>query len=414
MHQKHRVAVTGMGVISPVGNTIDTAWQNLLAGRSGIARIRAYDPSPYQTQFAGEVRDFSPEAYGLTSKDTRHMDLFIQYGVAAAQQAFQDSGLVVTEENAARIGVLIGSGIGGLSTIDTTRDVIHNQGTRRVSPYFIPSVLINMVAGHVAIRHGLKGPNLAVSTACTTGTHAIGLAARLIASGDADVMLAGGAEYGSSAMSVIGFNAARALSTRNDAPELASRPFDRERDGFVIGDGSAIMVLESEASARKRGARIYAYLSGFGMSGDAYHVTQPSAEGPAQAMRTALADAQLTPEDIGYINAHATSTNVGDINETAAIKQVFKEHAHRLAVSATKSMTGHLLGAAGAIEAVFTVLSLCHQTIPPTINLENPDPLCDLDYVPNVARQQPLTACLSNSFGFGGTNGSLIFTRADS
>lgn len=409
---KRRVVVTGMGMLSPVGNSVDDSWQALLAGKSGISNIDHFDTEAYSTKFAGLIRDLNVEDY-MSRKDARKMDLFIQYGVIAAEQAFQDSQLEVNEQNARRIGVAIGSGIGGLGLIESNAINLQKSGPRKISPFFVPSTIINMVSGHVSINKGLKGPNIAVTTACTTGSHCIGLAARMIQYGDADVMLAGGAEKASTELGMGGFGAAKALSTRNDDPTKASRPWDQDRDGFVLGDGAGVIVLEEYEHAVARGAKIYAELVGFGMSGDAYHMTSPPSdgEGAAAAMQNAIEDAKIEANQIGYINAHGTSTPAGDIAETQAVKSVFGEHAQSVLVSSTKSMTGHLLGAAGAIEAIITVLALRDQIAPPTINLENPSEGCDLDYVVDGARKANLEYALSNSFGFGGTNGSLIFKR---
>jgi 3-oxoacyl-[acyl-carrier-protein] synthase II len=408
---RRRVVVTGMGIVSPVGNTVSTAWENILAGRSGIRPITAYDTTNFTTKFAGLVAEgFNAEEW-LGPKEVRKTDPFIHYGVAAAKQALKDAGVEVTDANRDRIGVLVGSGIGGIGSIEEQCVVLKDKGPRRVSPFFVPSSIINMISGYISIDLGITGPNLAVVTACTTATHAIGLAGRLIEHGDADLFVAGAGEAGSAPAGMAGFCAARALSQRNDAPEKASRPWDRDRDCFVLGDGAGVVVLEELEHARRRGARIYAELAGFGMSGDASHITLP-AEGGAGAqrcMRLALQDAALDPSRVDYINAHGTSTPAGDIAETIAIKQVFGEHARKLAVSSTKSMTGHLLGAAGGVEAIFTILALRDQVLPPTINLENPGEGCDLDYVPNQARERPMQVAISNSFGFGGTNGTLAF-----
>lgn len=413
MKGQRRVVVTGMGIISPVGNELDSAWRNLLAGQSGIGPIDSFDVSEQPVKFAGLVKDFDPQAFQITSKDQKKMDPFIQYGVAASTQAIEQAGLQNSDIDLSRVGLSIGSGIGGLGFIEKNYDVLLKSGPRRISPFFIPGSIINLIAGHVSIRYGFQGPNLAFATACTTGAHSIGMAARCIAYGDADVMVAGGAEKASTPLGVGGFAAARALSTRNDDPQAASRPWDKDRDGFVLGDGAGVLVLESFEHAQKRGAHILAELSGFGMSGDAFHMTQPSegGTGGATAMKIALEDAQLSREDISYINAHATSTTVGDIAETQAIKQVFKDHSTRLKVSSTKSMTGHLLGAAGAIEAIFSIMALRDQIAPPTINLDTPGEECDLDFVPHAAQEIKMTACISNSFGFGGTNGALVFQR---
>ena len=409
---KRRVVVTGMGILSPVGNTIESAWANVVAGKSGIGAVTHFDAAAFPTRFAGEVRDFDVSAW-LPLKEARKMDKFIHYGIVAGVDALKDSGLEITEANAERVGVAIGAGIGGIATIEDTCAAYQAGGPRKISPFFVPSTIINMVAGHLSIMLGLKGPNIAVVTACTTAAHNIGLAARMIAYGDADAMLAGGSEHAVSPTSMGGFGQMRALSSRNDEPERASRPWDRDRDGFVLGDGAGVLMLEEFESAKKRGARIYAEMAGFGMSADAFHMTSPpeSGEGAAQAIRIALRDAKLNPDQVDYLNAHATSTPLGDIAECRAMKAVFGPHAYRLAVSSTKSMTGHLLGAAGGIEAIFSILALRDQIAPPTINLENPDPQCDLDFVPNTARAMKISVALSNSFGFGGTNGSLIFTR---
>ena len=410
---KRRVVVTGLGMLSPVGNTAESSWQALLNGQSGISLIDHFDASEFATRFAGLVKDFDPEEFGINRKETRKMDLFIQYGVAAGVQALEDSGLIINEENAERVGVAIGSGIGGLGLIEQNHSSLINGGPRKLSPFFVPSTIINMVSGHLSIMKGMQGPNIAVTTACTTGTHAIGMAGRMIAYGDADVMVAGGAEKASTPMGMGGFAAAKALSTRNDEPQKASRPWDKDRDGFVLGDGAGVLVLEEYEHAKARGAKIYAELVGFGMSGDAYHMTAPPSDGDggARAMKNAIKDAGIAPEQIGYINAHGTSTPLGDVAELRGMKKVFGEHASALMVSSTKSMTGHLLGAAGAIEAIITVLSLRDQMVPPTINLDKPDDECDLDLVPHVAKAGSFEYALSNSFGFGGTNGSLIFKR---
>lgn len=409
---KRRVVVTGMGMLSPVGNTVEASWKALLAGQSGISLIEHFDTTAFATRFAGLVKDFNCEEY-LSRKDARKMDLFIQYGIAAGLQALDDSGLTVTEANAHRMGVAIGSGIGGLGLIEENHTALLNGGPRKISPFFVPSTIVNMIAGHLSILRGLRGPNIAISTACSTGVHNIGHAARMIAYGDADAMLAGGAEKASTPMGMGGFAAARALSTRNDAPQQASRPWDRDRDGFVLGDGAGMMVLEEYEHAKARGAKIYAELVGFGMSGDAYHMTSPPADGSgaALAMLNAMNDAGVGAADIQYVNAHGTSTPAGDVAETRAVKSVFGDYAHKVMVSSTKSMTGHLLGAAGSVEAIFTALSLRDQAIAPTINLDNPDDECDLDYVPHEARQAKLEYALCNSFGFGGTNGSLLFRK---
>ncbi|AKH88805.1 beta-ketoacyl-ACP synthase II [Edwardsiella tarda] len=410
---KRRVVVTGLGMLSPVGNTVDSTWNALLAGQSGISLIDHFDTSAYATRFAGLVKDFNCEEH-ISRKDARKMDLFIQYGIMAGIQAFQDSGLEITEENAPRIGAAIGSGIGGLGLIEENHTALMHGGPRKISPFFVPSTIVNMVAGHLTIMLGLRGPSISISTACTSGVHNIGHAARMIAYGDADAMLAGGTEKASTQLGVGGFGAARALSTRNDNPQAASRPWDKDRDGFVLGDGAGILVLEEYQHAKARGAKIYAELVGFGMSSDAYHMTSPPADGAgaAQAMENALRDAGVTPAQVGYINAHGTSTAAGDKAETQAVKSVYGDAAARVMVSSTKSMTGHLLGAAGAVESIFTILALRDQVVPPTINLDNPDEGCDLDFVPHEARQvSGLEYALCNSFGFGGTNGSIIFRK---
>ncbi len=409
---KRRVVVTGVGIVSPVGSSIPVAWSNICAGRSGIRPITGFDVSEFPVKFAGTVPDFDADAY-IPPKEQKKMDPFIHYGIAASIDAVRDAGIEVTEATAERIGVSVGAGIGGIGSIEKNHLALLNGSPRKISPFFVPAAIINMISGNLSIMLGVKGPNLCTVTACTTGTHNIGLAARTIAYGDADVMIAGGAEMASTPLGVGGFAAARALSTRNDEPERASRPWDRDRDGFVLGDGAGVLVLEEFEHAKRRGARIYCELAGFGMSGDAYHMTLPSegGEGAARCMINALRDAALNPDEVSYINAHGTSTPAGDVAETQAIKRAFGDHAYKLAVSSTKSMTGHLLGAAGGIEAVFSVLALRDQVLPPTINLDNPDPACDLDYVPNVARQAQIEVVLSNSFGFGGTNGTLVFRR---
>jgi 3-oxoacyl-[acyl-carrier-protein] synthase II len=409
---RRRVVVTGLGIVSPVGNSIPVAWENILAGNSGIGPISNFDVSDFPVRFGGEIRDFDVSDY-IPRKDARRMGTFIHYGIAAACQAIEDSGIEITAANASRVGVAIGSGIGGLHGIELAYQSYIDGGPRKISPFFVPGNIINMIAGNLSIMYGMKGPNIAIVTACTTSTHNIGVAARTIAYGDADIMVAGGAEMTTCPTGIGGFAAARALSTRNDDPQAASRPWDSDRDGFVLSDGAGILILEEYEQARARGANIYAELIGFGMSGDAYHMTQPSegGEGPAQCMDAALADAGLNHADVDYINAHGTSTPAGDIAETLAIKRSFGEHASGIAISSTKSMTGHLLGAAGGIEAVFTTLALRDQVAPPTINLDNPDPQCDLDYVPNTAREMQIDIALSNSFGFGGTNGTLVLRR---
>ncbi len=409
-----RVVVTGLGIVSPVGNNVKDAWDNILAGKSGITTISHFDASDFATTFSGSVRDFDVTEY-MSKKDARKMDTFIHYGIAAASQAFDDSGLEVTDENAHRIGVFIGSGIGGLPGIEEGHNAYLKGGPRKISPFFVPSNIINMISGNFSIMKGLKGPNLAIVTACTTGTHSIGDAGRMIVHGDADVMIAGGAEMATSPMGLGGFCAARALSSRNDSPETASRPWDADRDGFVLGDGAGVLVLEEYEHARARGAKIYCELAGFGMSGDAYHMTAPSegGEGAARCMTSALKFSSINPEEVDYINAHGTSTPAGDVAETMAVKAAFGDHAGKLAISSTKSMTGHLLGAAGGIEAVFTSLAVKDQVAPPTINIFNQDPQCDLDFVPGTARDMKIDVALSNSFGFGGTNGTIVFRKVD-
>lgn len=410
---ERRVVVTGLGIISPVGNTVETAWRNILAGKSGISVIDTFDVSQFSAKIGGLVRDFDPTQYDLSTKDVRKMDSFIQYGIAAAVEAIRDANFPSEGINLDRMGVSVGSGIGGLGFIEKNHEVLMNSGPRRVSPFFIPGAIVNMISGYVSMMHGYRGPNLAFATACTTGCHSIGMAARSITCGDADVMVAGGAEKASTPLGVGGFAAARALSTRNDAPEEASRPWDKDRDGFVLGDGSGVIVLEEYEHAKKRGAKIYAELSGFGMSGSAFHITQTSegGVGEALAMQNALRNARLEPEAIHYINAHGTSTPVGDVGECQAIKVAFGEMAKQIPVSSTKSMTGHLLGAAGSVEAIFSILALRDQIVPPTINFGEAGEGCDLDFVPNKARELKLNATMSNSFGFGGTNGALVFTK---
>jgi len=407
-----RVVITGLGIVSPVGSTVDSAWENILAGCSGAAPISHFDATDFSVRFSAPVKDFDVTQY-LQKKEMKKMDLFIHYGMAASIQAFEDSGLEVTEENAERIGVAVGSGIGGLPYIEAQRAVYEKKGPRKVSPFFVPATIINMISGNFSIRYGLKGPNIAIVTACSTGTHSIGDAARLIEYGDADVMVAGGAEMACSPLGLGGFAAARALSTRNDDPTTASRPWDKDRDGFVLGDGAGVLVLEEYEHAKARGAKIYAEVTGYGMSGDAYHMTMPAknGDGARRCMRNAMKNAGLNPEQVDYINAHGTSTPAGDIAETQAMKGALGDHAYKVAVSSTKSMTGHLLGAAGGIEAVFTVLAIRDQVAPPTINIFNQDPECDLDYVPNTAREMKIDHALSNSFGFGGTNGTLIMSK---
>ncbi len=411
---RRRVVVTGLGCVSPVGNTVADAWSNLLAGQSGIGPITRFDASAMSCRIAGEIKNFDLESY-ISAKEARTMDRFIHYGIAAAAQAIQDSGLAtgeaLGEEEACRIGVVIGSGIGGLPLIEETHIEYTARGARRISPFFVPASIINMISGHVSMRSGFKGPNLAVVTACTTGLHSIGEAGRLIEYGDADVMIAGGSEGTVSPLGVGGFAAMRALSTRNDDPTAASRPWDKDRDGFVLGEGAGVMVLEEYEHAKARGAKIYAELGGYGMSADAGHMTAPSMDGPRRAMLNAMRNAGVNADQIDYLNAHGTSTPLGDINETNAIKAALGDHAYKTVVSSTKSMTGHLLGGAGGIESVFTVLALHHQKVPPTINLVNPDPECDLDYCANTARDLKIDVALKNNFGFGGTNGSLVFKR---
>lgn len=411
---KRRVVVTGMGMISPVGNTVESTWQALLAGQSGVELIEHFDTAPFATRFAAMVKNFNGEDYNISRKDARKMDYFIQYGIAAGIQAMQDAGIEISEENAERIGCAIGSGIGGLGLIEENHSALINGGPRKISPFFVPSTIVNMIAGHLSIIYGLKGPSITIATACSSGVHNIGHAARMIAYGDADGMLAGGGEKASTPLGIGGFGAARALSTNNDNPKAASRPWDKDRDGFVLGDGAGIMFLEEYEHAKKRGAKIYAEVVGFGMSADAYHMTSPPEDGSgaALAMKCAIRDAGITPEQVGYINAHGTSTPAGDKAETQAVKSIFKENANKVMVSSTKSMIGHLLGAAGAVESIFTVLALRDQVVPPTINLDNPDDGCDLDYVPHTARQvKNLEYALCNSFGFGGTNGSVLFKK---
>ena len=407
---QRRVVVTGLGLVSPVGNTVGDAWENLLAGRSGIATITKFDHSGLSVHFGGEVKGFNIEDY-ISGKEARHMDTFIHYGLAAGIQAFRDSGITVTDDNSERIGVMVGSGIGGLPLIEETHTEYVNRGARRISPFFVPGSIINMISGHLSINLNLKGPNVAAVTACTTGLHSIGLAARLIQYGDADVMLAGGAESTISPLGVGGFAAARALSTRNDDPTTASRPWDKDRDGFVLGEGSGVMVLEEYEHAKARGAKIYAELAGFGMSGDAYHMTAPNMDGPRRCMVNALKDAGVNPDQVHYVNAHGTSTPLGDKNETEALKAALGSAVKGVVVNSTKSMTGHLLGGAGGLESVFTVLALHHQKSPPTINIFNQDPECDLDYCANTARDMKIDVAVKNNFGFGGTNGTIVFRK---
>ncbi len=412
---RRRVVVTGLGLVSPVGNSVAEGWANLLAGRSGIDRITRFDAAAFACQFAGEVKGFNVEDY-IPGKEARHMDVFIHFGLAAGMQAVRDAGLPVgealNEETAERIGCLIGSGIGGLPMIEATDGEYRSRGPRRISPFFVPASIINMISGHLSIQYGFTGPNLAIATACTTGLHCIGEAGRLIEYGDADVMVAGGAESTISPLGLGGFAAARALSTRNDDPKTASRPWDKDRDGFVLGEGAGALVLEEYEHAKRRGAKIYAELAGFGMGADAFHMTAPSVDGPKRAMKAALRNAGISADQVQYLNAHGTSTPLGDVNETNAIKLAFGDHAKKMVVNSTKSMTGHLLGGAGGIESVFTVLALHHQVSPPTINIFNQDPECDLDYCANAARQMKIDVAVKNNFGFGGTNGTLVFRRA--
>lgn len=405
--------MTGLGIVSPVGSTIETAWENILAGRSGISVIDCFDASAFSVRISGAVRDFNVDDY-ITPKERKKMDTFIFYGIGAGVQAIRDAGLEVTEENAERIGIAIGSGIGGLPTIERNYENFLKLGPRKISPFFVPAAIINMVSGNLSIMYGMKGPNISIVSACTTGTHNIGDAARMIAHGDADVMIAGGAEMATCPLGIGGFAAARALSaSHNDDPESASRPWDKNRDGFVLGDGAGVLVLEEYEHAKRRDARIYCEVAGYGMSSDAYHMTQPApgGEGAARCMLNALSDAGLNVEDVDYINAHGTSTPAGDIAETQAVKAAMGDHANKVAISSTKSMTGHLLGAAGGVEAVFSVLSVHDQVLPPTINYDTSDPECDLDYVPNTAREAKVNVAISNSFGFGGTNGTVALRR---
>lgn len=411
---RRRVVITGLGLVTPLGNQVQDSWAGLLAGRSGIQTITQFDASAFACQFAGEVKGFNIEDY-IPAKEARHMDRFIHFGLAASMQAIRDAGLptgdALEPELAERIGVLVGSGIGGLPMIEQTHTEYKERGPRRISPFFVPASIINMISGHVSIYHGFRGPNLSVVTACTTGLHTIGLAVRLIEAGDADIMVAGGAESTISPLGVGGFAASRALSTRNDDPSTASRPFDKDRDGFVLGEGAGVMVVESYESAVSRGAKIYAEIAGFGMSGDAHHMTAPDVYGPQRSMRNALRNAGINPDQVQYLNAHGTSTPLGDVNETNAIKLAFGDHAKNLVVNSTKSMTGHLLGGAGGIESVFTALAVHHQISPPTINILSQDPECDLDYCANSAREMRIDVAVKNNFGFGGTNGSLVFKR---
>ena len=407
---KRRVVITGLGIISPVGIGIPAVWRNIVAGKSGITRITHFNADTMAAQIAGEVKDFDPAQF-LSAKDARRMDRFIHFGLVAGIEAFKDSGLEVSEQNAERIGVNIGSGIGGLPMIEDTHNDYLAAGPRKISPFFIPGTIINMISGNLSVMYGLKGPNLAMVSACTTGTHCIGESARIIEYGDADVMIAGGSEAALCALAVGGFSSARALSTRNDDPATASRPWDKDRDGFVMGEGAGVMVLEEYEHAKARGARIYAELTGYGMSGDAYHITSPNSDGPKRSMLNALRNAGLNPGDVQYVNAHGTSTPLGDKNETDAIKLAFGDHARKLVVNSTKSMTGHLLGGAGGVESVFCALAVHHQISPPTINIFEQDPECDLDYCANVARDMKIDVAMNNNFGFGGTNGTLVFRK---
>jgi 3-oxoacyl-[acyl-carrier-protein] synthase II len=409
---QRRVVVTGMGIVSPVGNTLATAWDSVTNGRSGVGPITHFDATAYASRIAAEVRDFDAKAW-MPPKDVKKMETFIHYGIAASLMAMEDAGLEITDANAERAGVIVGSGIGGIRGIEETSVDLHKGGPRKVSPFYVPSTIINMISGQLCIMKGFKGPNFSAVSACATSNHSIGMAMRMIQYGDADIMVAGGAEHGCTPSSVAGFCAMKALSTRNDEPTRASRPWDRDRDGFVLGDGAGILVLEEYETAKARGARIYCELVGFGASSDAYHMTAPSdtGEGPARCMAMALRDAGLNPDQVDYLNAHGTSTPLGDVAETAAMKRALGDHAYKTMVSSTKSMTGHLLGAAGGVEAIFSILAIHHGIVPPTINLENPSEGCDLDYVPNTARQAKVDVAMSNGFGFGGTNGTLVFRR---
>ena len=407
---KRRVVITGLGIVSPVGIGVAQAWQSILAGKSGIGRITHFDPSPFACQIAGEVKDFDATQY-LPAKDARRMDRFIHFGLVAGMEAFKDSGIEVTEQNAERIGVNIGSGIGGLPMIEDTHNDFLAGGPRKISPFFIPGTIINMISGNLSIMYGLKGPNLAMVSACTTGTHCIGESARIIEYGDADVMVAGGSEATICSLAIGGFSSAKALSTRNDDPATASRPWDKDRDGFIMGEGAGVLVLEEYEHAKARGAKIYAELSGYGMSGDAYHMTAPSTDGPKRSMLNALKNAGLNPDQVSYVNAHGTSTPLGDKNETEALKLAFGDHANKMVVSSTKSMTGHLLGGAGGIESLFCALAVHHQIAPPTINIFEQDPDCNLDYCANTARNMKIDVAVNNNFGFGGTNGTLVFSK---
>ncbi len=407
---KRRVVITGLGIVSPVGIGVSQAWQNIVNGKSGIGRITHFDPSLFACQIAGEVKDFDVTQY-LPAKDARRMDRFIHFGLVAGMEAFKDSGIEVTEQNAERIGVNIGSGIGGLPMIEDTHNDYLGGGPRKISPFFIPGSIINMISGNLSIMYGLKGPNLAMVSACTTGTHCIGESARIIEYGDADVMVAGGSESTICSLAIGGFSSAKALSTRNDDPATASRPWDKDRDGFIMGEGAGVLVLEEYEHAKARGAKIYAELSGYGMSGDAYHMTAPSTDGPKRSMLNALKNAGLNPDQVSYVNAHGTSTPLGDKNETEALKLAFGAHAKKMTVSSTKSMTGHLLGGAGGIESLFCALAVHHQIAPPTINIIEQDPECDLDYCANTARNMKIDVAVNNNFGFGGTNGTLVFSK---
>ena len=411
---KRKVVITGLGLVTPVGIGVTNSWKSIIEGQSGISNITNFDTNSFESSFsstiAGEVKDFDPKAY-LNPKDARRMDTFIQYGLVAAYEAFNDSGLEVNGTNAERIGTSIGSGIGGVNLIEQQAESLRVGGPRKISPFFVPGTIINMVAGNLSIALGLKGPNISIVTACTSGTHSIGDASRMIEYGDADIMVAGGAEAAITPLTVAGFCSAKALSSRNDDPKTASRPWDKDRDGFVIGEGAGVMILEEMEHAKKRGAKIYCELSGYGMSADAFHITAPTVDGPKRSMLTAIKNAGINADDINYINAHGTSTPLGDLNETNAIKETFNEHAKKLVVNSTKSMTGHLLGGAGGIESVFTALAIHHQISPPTINIFNQDPQCDLDYCANEARELDIKAALKNNFGFGGTNGSLVFKK---
>jgi len=407
---KRRVVVTGLGLITPVGNGVQDSWKNILNGVSGITNITKFDATTFKSQVAGEVKNFDPNLY-LDVKDSRRMDTFIQFGLVAGIEAIKDSGFEITEENSERIGVSIGSGIGGINLIEKTSDIFDQGGSRKISPFFVPGTIINMISGNLSIMYGLKGPNISIVTACTTGTHSIGDASRIIEYGDADIMIAGGSEAAITELTVAGFSAAKALTQRNEDPKTASRPWDKDRDGFVIGEGAGVMILEEYEHAKKRDAKIYCELSGYGMSADAYHITAPSVDGPKRSMINAINNAGINIDEVDYINAHGTSTQIGDLNEVNAIKETFNDHANNLIVNSTKSMTGHLLGGAGGIESVFTVLAICNQISPPTINIFNQDPKCDLDFAANEAKKINIKAALKNNFGFGGTNGSLIFKK---